>query len=55
MFKVVGKGIFPKEVLIMKLKEWGVYNPDVAIQHAEKKGKVVCGNDIRILLVGGSI
>jgi hypothetical protein len=52
MFKVVGKGMFSKEVLMQKLIEWGIVNPHTAIRQAEERGKVVCDNDIRILLIG---
>lgn len=55
MFKVVGKGLFPKELLMEKLIEWGIVNPSAAIRQAEMKRKYVCENDIRILFVGGSM
>jgi hypothetical protein len=55
VFMVIGKGMFTKDNLVTKLHEWGIVNPDIAIRQAEQKGKIICGNDIRILLVGGSI
>jgi len=54
MFKVVGKGLYTKETLLLKLREWGIVEADEVIQLAEKRGKVACTNGIRILLLGGS-
>ncbi|GAB6989449.1 hypothetical protein [Paenibacillus pini] len=54
MFKVVGKGIFSKDLLIQKLEEWGIIDPKTTIALVMNKGKLICDNDIRILYVRGS-
>lgn len=49
-FKIVGKGIWSKEVLIEKLQEWGIDNVLSVVNEAERKGRVQAGSH-RILLV----
>jgi hypothetical protein len=49
-FKVVGKGVFSKEVLENMLREWGFNNPFVLIREAEQKGRIQAGMH-RIMLV----
>ena len=51
-FKIVGKGVFSKEVLIEKLLEWGIEIENVltVVKEAERKGRIECGKH-RIMLV----
>lgn len=49
-FKIVGKGIWSKEVLIEKLQEWGIENVLSIVSEAERKGRVESGS-LRIMLV----
>ncbi|WP_010499921.1 hypothetical protein [Paenibacillus elgii] len=51
MFKVVGKGIFTKELLVAKLKEWGIVDTHTVIQIVERDKRCACGDNIRILLL----